>query len=180
MPRSSCTLGTAGILGTESLVFQAGTWLWALVFSLSSVRAGTGAARLAAVPESAAATVAGTATIFQHGRGKDIHFSVRVQHGDVVIHTEKFRLANGQTITMPTGVSRGLASVVHSQDLALPNAAVAHEFQRSVVGTSSRAFNATTENYLTHCADVVRAGGRLDAPATARKFANWLLGQGSK
>ena len=116
MPRSSCTLGTAGILGTESLVFQAGTGRLSGgcggqcdfgASSLAGCRAGTGAARLAAVPESAAATVAGTATIFQHGRGKDIHFSVRVQHGDVVIHTEKFRLANGQTITMPTGVSRG-------------------------------------------------------------------------
>jgi RHS repeat-associated protein len=121
----------------------------------------------------------GTATIFEHGGSRTPHFSVRVRHGDTVIHTEKFKAANGQAVTMPAGVSQGLGPVVRSQEISLPNAAGAHTFQRNVMGTSSGKFNATN-NCLTHCADVVRAGGRLDAPETARAFANWLLGQGPR
>jgi len=108
---------------------------------------------------------AGTATIYRYGTQ---HASVAVRHGDTLLHTHQVVIGNGTTIARTSS-----AGATGSIQVALPNARAAMEFQRSVLGTPTGVYNLSTNSCVTHCGDVLRAGG-LDVPSTTRAIINWL------
>jgi hypothetical protein len=108
----------------------------------------------------------GTATLIQHsGR----HASVAVRVGDEVLHTEQFVRAGQATIV----VVEDAAPVVRQVTVNLPDAAAAMNYQRAVLGQATGVYNASTNSCVTHCGDVLRAGG-LDVPSTTREIVRWL------
>lgn len=114
-----------------------------------------------------ASAVGGTATVIEHG-GR--HASVIVRAGDQVMHTEQIILAGRQT-TIAT--VQGAAPEVRALTVQLPDAAGAIRYQQSVLGQSTGVYDVATNSCVTHCGDVLRAGG-LDAPGTTREIIRWL------
>jgi hypothetical protein len=95
----------------------------------------------------------GTATVIEHAGS---HASVLVRSGNTVLHTEQIVGAGGQTTI---AVVENAAPAVRSLTVSLPDAAAAMRYQQSVVGQATGVYNAATNSCVTHCGDVLRAGG---------------------
>ena len=95
-----------------------------------------------------------------------------VQAGSAILHTEQLVLAGGQTTIAAV---ENAAPVVRSLTVSLPDAAAAMRYQQSVLGQATGAYNLATNSCVTHCGDVLRAGG-LEAPTTTRTIMGWLRG----
>jgi RHS repeat-associated protein len=139
----------------------------------TGVRAGTeGATTGGAAASTATATgeaaEAGTATIFQYGKS---HVSIMVKQGENVMHTE-------QVITNSTSKATTIMEATGEEatnvfELALPNASKAMQYQRSVIGEPLGPYDFATNSCVTHCGDVLRAGG-LEVPKTTMGMLRWM------
>jgi RHS repeat-associated protein len=111
---------------------------------------------------------AGTATIYQYGAR---HTSIAVRLGDEALHTEQIILANGSSTTIAEATTVGVTRAI---EVALPDARAALQYQRSVLGTATGEYNLATNSCLTHCGDVLRAGGVFGVPSDTRGIIRWL------
>ena len=93
-----------------------------------------------------------------------------VNSGGKALHTEQLVLAGRHTTI---AVVEGSAPTVRTLTVGLPDAAAAMRFQQSVIGQSTGLYNAATNSCVTHCGDVLRAGG-LNMPGTTREIIKWF------
>ena len=110
----------------------------------------------------------GTATIYQYGTR---HTSIAVRLGDEALHTEQIILANGSSTSIAEATTVGMTRAL---EVALPDARAALAYQRSVLGTATGEYNLATNSCLTHCGDVLRAGGVSGVPSDTRGIMRWL------
>jgi hypothetical protein len=130
------------------------------------------AAAPAAAPLTSTPTREGVATILQHeGR----HASVLVQYGDEAVATEQEILNQMRETTIKLVSSP--APVVRSVRIVLPDAPAALRYQWSVLGTRTGIYNKFTNSCLTHCGDVLRAGGVQGIPRGTTSLLRWLRTQ---
>jgi RHS repeat-associated protein len=120
----------------------------------------------------AGAAARGTATVIEHSSR---HASVVVRAGDQVLHTEQLILAGRQTTI---GTVEGAAPTLREFTVGLPDAVAAMRYQRSVIGRSTGYYDVATNSCVTHCGDVLRAGG-LEVPGTTREIVKWLNSLGN-
>jgi len=111
---------------------------------------------------------AGTATIYQYGTR---HTSIAVRLGDEALHTEQIILADGRSTSIAQATTVGATRVI---EVALPDARAALEYQRSVLGTATGEYNLATNSCVTHCGDVLSAGGVSSVPSDTRGIIRWL------
>lgn len=121
--------------------------------------------------DEAADATRGTATVIQH-EGK--HASILVQYGDDVLHTEQVII--GEELTT-IAIVQDAAPVVRQVSIPLPDPAAALRYQRSVLGTDTGRYVLKTNSCVTHCGDVLRAGGVEAVPKTTLGLMKWLMGQ---
>jgi len=72
------------------------------------------------------------------------------------MHTEQVILANGSSTSIAEAATVG---VTRALEVTLPDARAALAYRRSVLGTATGDYNLATNSCLTHCGDVLRAGG---------------------
>jgi hypothetical protein len=110
----------------------------------------------------------GTATIFEHGGS---HASVMVRLGEETLHTEQIVL-NGNLTTID--VVTDAAPVLRSIEVPLPDAEAALGYQRGVLNTPTGLYNRSLNSCVTHCGDVLRAGGVEGVPERTLDIIRWL------
>lgn len=94
--------------------------------------------------------------------------------GDEVIHTEQIVLSGNQTTI---GLVENANDVVRSITVELPDAQAAIRFQRSMLGEPAGLYNRSLNSCVTHCGDVLRAGGMLGVPERSIDVVRWLRSQ---
>ena len=99
-----------------------------------------------------------------------------VRSGNAALHTEQVILSGGQTTIATVEVA---APVVRTVTVSLPDAAAAIRYQQAVLGQATGTYNLATNSCVTHCGNVLRAGG-LEAPTTTRAIMRWLRGFGGQ
>jgi hypothetical protein len=166
--------------GCDRGMVWGGRALFASSFLFGGIVGGleVGGTRLAAAGEVAVEEAAtgivevaaeGTATVFQHGTR---HMSVLVEAGGTSLHTEQILTSAGTTIA-----ERGaIGGATNSVTVPLPNANAALGYQRGVLGTATGPYNLGTNSCVTHCGDVLRAGGVSGVPTTTRALIPWFRG----
>ncbi len=112
----------------------------------------------------------GIATITEHAGD---HASITVTYADEVVSTHQVRTLDGsttvQTFTDPP------AEILNEVTVTLPNAPAAQAQQRSLSGTVTGAYDVNDNSCVTHCGDILRAGGVDGVPANTRGIIKWLL-----
>ena len=85
------------------------------------------------------------------------HASVSVAWGGQTLHTHQvISAADYGRTTIALGDS---ANAIRSFEYAIPNAAAAMQYQRSMMGAEMGYYNMFTNSCFTHCANVLSAGG---------------------
>jgi len=97
----------------------------------------------------------GIARVFEYHGDNVPHFSIEVQHGQRALHTEAFGKVTWDIVSEVPNPSAAL----RTYEIPLPNAEAALEYQQSILGTSAGEFELLSNSCLTHCGDVLSAGG---------------------
>jgi hypothetical protein len=117
----------------------------------------------------------GIAIIIKDPQSRD-HFLVQVRHGDVSLTTEMEQLEFGSGMGTISSTPVSMEHVTTSLTFELPDAAAAIRFQESRIGKSAGEFS-MENNCITHCGDVLRAGGIEGVPQSTDALARWLRRQ---
>lgn len=83
--------------------------------------------------------------------------------------------AEDEELLQEVGVTQRATSSVQ---VSLPNAQAALEYQQSMIGAATGRYNAMTNSCLTHCANVLSAGGGEGVPTSSPfEVLDWLAKQ---
>jgi hypothetical protein len=63
---------------------------------------------------------------------------------------------------------------IKAAEVPLADARAAMEYQKSVLGTATGRYDAYANSCVTHCGDVLRAGGLTDIPNTTNSIRRYL------
>lgn len=142
-----------------------------VVNAVTVVGGGVGAAADGVAGRLLAANAAkrGTATVLDHG---GTHASIIVRQGETVLHTEQIVNSTTKATTIVEVANPG--AVKGSYDIALPDAAGALRHQRAALGQPGGTYDVIRNSCVTHCGDVLRAGGVEGAPTTTLDIVRWL------
>jgi len=101
------------------------------------------------------------------------HASIRITHNGRTLHTERVgSLVEGEPVVVQRYAGGPEPSKVI--EIPLPNARAAIEAQRAALAEPPSPLDRTLNNCVTHCVDILAAGGRVDAPTTAQEGVRWL------
>jgi len=100
----------------------------------------------------------GSATVSQYDTDRGAHYSVEVNVGDQSSATEQVRDGDQTSIQLNTSTNP-----VKSWQVSLPNPQAALDYARSLEGTNTGPYNLNTNSCLSHCGNVLNAGG-ADVP----------------
>lgn len=112
------------------------------------------------------------ASCSQHHLTRQGHATIVVEYGDDVLHTDQFVLndANDTTIRVVTHPKPH----IRKYSFELPDAPAALRYQRSVLDEDMGTYVPHHNSCVTHCCDVLRAGGVSDVPTTTIPLTRWL------
>jgi hypothetical protein len=106
---------------------------------------------------------AGSATVSFFRLSSGPHFTVQTEANGATLETEQVIVDSqlNTTVQVATRAEEAASRV----DIALPNAQAAMRRQMELMGQPGGQYNRFTNSCVTHCMDILRAGG-VDAPST--------------
>jgi hypothetical protein len=115
---------------------------------------------------------AGSASVNFFRLSSGAHFSVATEANGAVLETEQV-ITNSQSMSTTIRIAEQSQRALSRVDIALPNGQAAMARQLSLIGSEGGTYNAATNSCLTHCMDILRAGG-LNVPNTTRGAIKFL------
>lgn len=112
----------------------------------------------------------GTATVHHYPRR---HFSIQVTRGEVSVHTHQLHHVDGTT---EIAEKEGVETFQETLQFLLPDAKAAQAYQQNALGKAAGTYDLRTNSCVTHCGDVLRAGGVADVPTDTMGIIRWLKG----